>query len=157
MEIAKLWTRTFDMTRPCEKLQPLVVAIVKVSTAGRQPVRRRRELRAGCHFGQSSALHAADPIAASNSTMVRPIGKTDGYVPPSIIERESAALPLTRGAVMGVATAVALQLKSDPDLWGHLRYGLDMLATHTVPSVDIYSFTSDRPWQRSSARPAATS
>jgi hypothetical protein len=47
---------------------------------------------------------------------------------------------------MGVATAVGLQLKSDPDLRGHLRYGLDMLATRTVPSVDIYSFTSDRPW-----------
>jgi len=55
-------------------------------------------------------------------------------------------LALVRGAVMGIATAVALQLTSDPDLWGHLRYGQDFLSTHTVPSSDVYSFTSDRAW-----------
>ena len=47
---------------------------------------------------------------------------------------------------MGIATAFALQLSSDPDLWGHLRYGQDWLATRTLPSSDVYSFTSDRPW-----------
>ena len=55
-------------------------------------------------------------------------------------------LVLVRGAVMGIATAVALQLSADPDLWGHLRYGQDFLSTLTVPSGDVYSFTSDRPW-----------
>ncbi len=47
---------------------------------------------------------------------------------------------------MGIATAVALQLSSDPDLWGHLRSGEDFLSTLTVPSSDVYSFTSDRAW-----------
>jgi hypothetical protein len=47
---------------------------------------------------------------------------------------------------MGIATAFALQLSSDPDLWGHLRYGQDWLSTLTLPSSDVYSFTSDRPW-----------
>jgi hypothetical protein len=60
--------------------------------------------------------------------------------------RESTVLVLARGAVMGIATAVALQLSSDPDLWGHLRYGQDWLSTLTVPSTDVYSFTSDRRW-----------
>jgi hypothetical protein len=60
--------------------------------------------------------------------------------------RESTVLVLARGAVMGIATAVALQLSSDPDLWGHLRYGQDWLSTLTVPSSDVYSFTSDRRW-----------
>ena len=55
-------------------------------------------------------------------------------------------LVLSRGAVQGIATAVALQLSSDPDLWGHLRYGQDLLSTLTVPSGDVYSFTSDRAW-----------
>ena len=55
-------------------------------------------------------------------------------------------LVLVRGAVLGIATAVALQLSSDPDLWGHLRYGQDLLSTLTVPSSDVYSFTSDRVW-----------
>ena len=55
-------------------------------------------------------------------------------------------LALVRGGVMGIATAFALQLGSDPDLWGHLRYGQDWLATRTLPTSDVYSFTSDRPW-----------
>jgi len=60
--------------------------------------------------------------------------------------REPTVLALVRGAVMGIATAVALQLGSDPDLWGHLRSGQDFLSTLTVPSSDVYSFTSDRTW-----------
>jgi hypothetical protein len=36
--------------------------------------------------------------------------------------------------------------RADPDLWGHLRFGLDMLSQHTLPSVDPYSFTQDVPW-----------
>jgi hypothetical protein len=61
-------------------------------------------------------------------------------------DRESTLLVLVRGAVMGIAVAVALQLSSDPDLWGHLRSGEDFLSTFTVPSSDVYSFTSDRTW-----------
>ena len=61
-------------------------------------------------------------------------------------DRQSPVLALVSGAVMGIATAVALQLSSDPDLWGHLRYGQDFLSTRAVPSGDVYSFTSDRPW-----------
>jgi len=60
--------------------------------------------------------------------------------------RRSTGLALARGGVMGVATAVALQFSSDPDLWGHLRYGLDWLSTFSVHTTDVYSFTSDRPW-----------
>jgi hypothetical protein len=35
---------------------------------------------------------------------------------------------------------------ADPDLWGHLRFGLDMLAAGTARLADTYSFTSDRAW-----------
>jgi hypothetical protein len=34
----------------------------------------------------------------------------------------------------------------DPDLWGHVRFGLDILEDGRIASVDPYSFTSDRPW-----------
>ncbi len=34
----------------------------------------------------------------------------------------------------------------DPDLWGHVRFGLDLLATRGLPSVDPYSFTQDVAW-----------
>jgi hypothetical protein len=39
-----------------------------------------------------------------------------------------------------------LATESDPDLWGHVRFGLDWWRTGTLPSVDPYSFTQDRPW-----------
>ncbi|MGH9256657.1 MAG: hypothetical protein ACRD3C_19025 [Vicinamibacterales bacterium] len=35
---------------------------------------------------------------------------------------------------------------ADPDLWGHVRFGLDALRDHALTTQDPYSFTSDRPW-----------
>jgi hypothetical protein len=35
---------------------------------------------------------------------------------------------------------------ADPDLWGHLRFGLDMLRSGTIVAQDCYSYTSDLPW-----------
>jgi len=35
---------------------------------------------------------------------------------------------------------------TDPDLWGHVRFGLDILASHAIPRQDPYSFASDREW-----------
>ena len=35
---------------------------------------------------------------------------------------------------------------ADPDFWGHVRFGEDILTTGTLPKVDPYSFTQDRPW-----------
>ncbi len=36
---------------------------------------------------------------------------------------------------------------TDPDVWWHLRTGELILATHTIPHTDPYSFTkSGQPW-----------
>lgn len=35
---------------------------------------------------------------------------------------------------------------ADPDLWGHVRFGLDMLRDRALTAVDPYSFTQDIPW-----------
>ena len=35
---------------------------------------------------------------------------------------------------------------TDTDLWGHTRFGLDILRDHELPSDDPYSFTQDKPW-----------
>ena len=35
---------------------------------------------------------------------------------------------------------------ADLDLWGHVRFGQDILAAHSLPRQDPSSFTSDRPW-----------
>ena len=36
--------------------------------------------------------------------------------------------------------------RTDPDIWGHVRFGLDLLHTYKLPAVDPYSFTQDRDW-----------
>jgi hypothetical protein len=36
---------------------------------------------------------------------------------------------------------------ADPDLWGHLRFGLDILRTGTIVQKDVYSYrTGSQPW-----------
>ena len=60
---------------------------------------------------------------------------------PSQIFR-TLALSVAVAAVFGV-TALT---RADVDLWGHLRFGLDILESRALESTDPYSFTSDRPW-----------
>ena len=47
-------------------------------------------------------------------------------------------------ALLGFGLATVTH--ADPDLWGHVRFGLDALATHSLPAIDPYSFTQDRAW-----------
>ena len=52
-------------------------------------------------------------------------------------------------AAIGASTllfALATITAADPDLWGHLRVGLDLLDARTITLTDPYSFTQDRPW-----------
>lgn len=49
-------------------------------------------------------------------------------------------------AVLMLLLAAASKTSADPDLWGHLRFGLDTLHTHALSRVDPYSFTQDVPW-----------
>ena len=49
--------------------------------------------------------------------------------------------------VIGLVLApVIVRTVADPDLWGHVRFGLDMLSTRSLPAIDPYSFTQDVPW-----------
>ena len=60
----------------------------------------------------------------------------------------STMTPLRLAAIGAAVLLVALATvtQADSDLWGHLRFGLDTLATHRLPFEDPYSFTQDRPW-----------
>ncbi len=60
--------------------------------------------------------------------------------------RELAASRLGVIALAMLAFALALVTRADADLWGHLRFGLDLLDTRQLTSVDPYSFTQDKPW-----------
>jgi hypothetical protein len=67
---------------------------------------------------------------------------------PSRAESRSALTPLQvagAGAAL-ILLALATTTKADSDLWGHLRFGLDILASHGLTAEDPYSFTQDRPW-----------
>jgi hypothetical protein len=59
------------------------------------------------------------------------------YVDPALLPR------VTIGAVPVASLSYTL---ADPDLWGHVRFGLDILQHRALTSVNPYSFTSDRAW-----------
>src|SRR5437867_5197257 len=70
--------------------------------------------------------------------------------PSRAIDSERA---MPSSSIRWLASAAALLLlatctitQADPDLWGHLRFGLDLLQTHHLTSTDPYSFTQDVPW-----------
>lgn len=49
-------------------------------------------------------------------------------------------------AIAAILLAVLSHARADPDLWGHVLFGRDIVAARAIPSIDSYSFTSDRPW-----------
>jgi hypothetical protein len=51
-----------------------------------------------------------------------------------------------RVALWTVLLAVVAYTRTDPDLWGHVRFGLDILRDGMLQRADPYSFTSDREW-----------
>jgi hypothetical protein len=65
------------------------------------------------------------------------------------LAKSSGLRTIATGAWLAVALvlfALSTKTAADPDLWGHLRFGLDTLSTRTLPGLDPYSFTQDRPW-----------
>ncbi len=50
------------------------------------------------------------------------------------------------GGVAGLLTILISSTISDADLWGHLRFGADLLRTGHLTAHDPYSFTSDIVW-----------
>ncbi len=67
-----------------------------------------------------------------------------------VVSRIAAVLPppiVFFRLVLFLACVWALwPTQADTDLWGHLRFGGNIVAQRTIPQVDPYSFTSDRPW-----------
>jgi hypothetical protein len=63
-----------------------------------------------------------------------------------VTETGAAARRLGTLGAAALLFALACITIADPDLWGHLRFGADILASHRLPVVDPYSFTQDRPW-----------
>jgi hypothetical protein len=53
---------------------------------------------------------------------------------------------LIRAALGIILLAVITHTRADPDLWGHVRFGQDIVSEATIPRLDQYAFTSDREW-----------
>lgn len=74
----------------------------------------------------------------------------ESAIPASQLDASTPGVVLpkwTLWIIIGLILApVLVMTRADPDLWGHVRFGLDMLADHTLPRVDPYSFTQDVPW-----------
>jgi hypothetical protein len=51
-----------------------------------------------------------------------------------------------RPVALILAAVSVLATQADPDLWGHVQYGMDTLRDRALPRVDPYSFTQDRAW-----------
>lgn len=63
-------------------------------------------------------------------------------VPPADAGRSRAAHVWTLAAVVVLFIANALQTVADPDLWGHLQFGLAHRAEGALARVDPYSYTA---------------
>ena len=61
-------------------------------------------------------------------------------------ERPSLSLAVMQATTILAVGIAILITRADSDLWGHLKFGADILRDHTLASVDPYSFTSDRAW-----------
>ncbi len=53
---------------------------------------------------------------------------------------------LVRAAGLAALLVIIIQTSADADLWGHLRFGQDIIDAGGVPAVDDYSFTTDQAW-----------
>ena len=53
---------------------------------------------------------------------------------------------LVRTAGLAALLVIIIQTSADADLWGHVRFGQDIIDAGGVPAVDGYSFTTDQAW-----------
>ena len=66
---------------------------------------------------------------------------------PGAIPRAGRVVRLLVGSMIAVPAFLAVATTSaDVDLWGHVRFGLDLLENGRLDRIDPYSFTTDRPW-----------
>ncbi len=63
-----------------------------------------------------------------------------------MIDHSAGRVAWPAAGLVALVVAATLVTRSDPDLWGHVRFGIDILQTWQLPADDPYSFTQDKPW-----------
>jgi hypothetical protein len=61
-------------------------------------------------------------------------------------QRFTSPRTLLRVSLWSILLAAVTYTSADPDLWGHVRFGLDILRSASIPHLDPYSFSADRAW-----------
>lgn len=92
---------------------------------------------------RGTPAHAADRLARPNTLRPDSPGARQSAQPSST---NPQILWLLRIGFLAAAIAALAWTRADPDLWGHVKYGQDIVLTGGLESTDPYSFTSDRPW-----------
>ncbi len=83
----------------------------------------------------------------ARKTWVAPLER--GRTPPTCPRRSTGTVAdrLCLGGLALLVAALLLQVPADPDLWGHLRFGLEHVRTGQLATSDPYSYTAgDHPW-----------
>src|SRR4030095_4422217 len=60
------------------------------------------------------------------------------------VMRAARSFTMLRVALWCVLLAAVTHTSADPDLWGNVRFGLDILRDGSIPHTDAYSFATDR-------------
>lgn len=127
----------------------------KVSESGRRSSASRKRMAVGdssaclkrpmasteTEIGQSTVPGARDasalmPIDTDTRPLVKPVSPSG-----RLVNLQWVPIAFTGLILLWLLSGTT----GEPDLWGHLRFGLDTLALGRVPTVDPYSFTQDRP------------
>src|SRR5258708_608517 len=58
--------------------------------------------------------------------------------------RSIFSFPVVLAALLAVLTVLTVRSRfSDPDMWWHLKTGEIIWKTHSIPQVDVFSFTTN--------------
>jgi hypothetical protein len=101
--------------------------------------RPRRAVRLGISSADGVGSHARRAHALVHRLL-------DGTRLLSVNERPRRSLDLVPVVLVFALAVVLLPSVVDVDLWGHIRFGGDIVRTRELTSADPYSFTADRPW-----------
>src|SRR5438093_1131596 len=97
-------------------------------------------MRFRCEMTSSASLGPAGWSFVHGSGMHR---VSQSFAP---LRQTMAARTVMQAITVTVIAIAILTTRTDPDLWGHLKFGTEILHSRSIPIVDSYSFTSDRVW-----------
>jgi hypothetical protein len=103
--------------------------------------RRRTVIWCGPEKGRAGELLHSLRAFATDTTGVT----SDAIASRAVASRLTTLRWLVAAATVLLLAVLVSSTTADPDLWGHLRFGLDVLALRGLPRVDPYSFTQDMP------------